>query len=280
MIENYAQELKFHIPEELRQYVFAVIKGETESAVQTTFPIHPTGFPLLVSVYNDAPIVRIHGERSHIAPRLSVNGQIDKDDIALEINGKFGQVALVLSPTATYYLFHKPGIHFSNLCQSFDEVTPTSSQGLVGELAHCKLPEEHLPILLEIVRHLSKTRLPPIEWLDTSITRILSKDGKVTQTELAEQSGVGVRHFRRKFKEVVGIGPKYFCKIIQLNTIFERLKSAEQDQLHQLALDCGYYDQAHFINDFNRLIGSSPTHFLKGKHAFVQSYLGRKEFRT
>ena len=70
------------------------------------------------------------------------------------------------------------------------------------------------------------------------------------------------------------MSPKYFCKVIQINFNFELLRTSNTEKLHHLALDCGYYDQAHFINDFNRFIGESPTKFLRGQHGFVKSYSG------
>ena len=276
MIENYAEEVDFPIPPELRQYIYATIKGETESPVQVVYPVHPIGFPVFLSVYNEIPTIYSNGERFDPNYRLMVNGQIDRDDIQIGIDGKFGQIAFLLSPTATYYLFHKPGTYFTNHCRDFKTILPIACKDWIGRLSQCELPEQHLPIMLEIVAVLSKNRLPPLDWLDTSVAAILSRNGKISQGALAEMAGVGSRHFRRKFKEIIGISPKYFCKIIQLNTIFEHLKSSNTDELHRLALDCGYYDQAHFINDFTRLIGSSPTHFLNGKHAYVQSYLGRR----
>lgn len=278
MIKNYAEEFDFPIPAELRQYVFASIIGETIAPIQITFPVHPIGFPLLVFIYNAIPKVRINGQRQALNTRLTINGQIDKADIEIEINGKFGQIGLVLSPTATYYLFHRPGIHFSNRCRNFETALSMDCKSLTDRLPQCETSEERLHILLEILAALSKNRLPPLNWLDASVGAILSKNGKISQTELTEISGIGPRHFRRKFKEIIGITPKYFCKVIQLNTIFEHLKSCNADELHRLALDCGYYDQSHFINDFNRLIGSSPGHFLSGEHAYVQTYLGRKDF--
>lgn len=279
MIKTYAEEFDFPIPAELRQYVVTSIIGETKELIQATLPVHPTGFPLLVFVFNDIAAIKINGKRQAPHARLTVNGQIDKADIELEIDGKFGQIGWVLSPTATYYLFHRPGIHFSNHCRNFKTVSPVDCTSLTDRLQHCETSEERFPILLEIIAVLSKNRLPPVEWLDASIAAILSKNGNISQTELTEISDIGSRHFRRKFKKIIGITPKYFCKVIQLNTIFEHLKSSNANELHHLALDCGYYDQSHFIHDFNRLIGASPSDFLSGEHAFVQTYLGRKDLK-
>ncbi|QCX01581.1 helix-turn-helix transcriptional regulator [Aggregatimonas sangjinii] len=276
MIKNYAKELNYPIPENLKQFVIASIYGESDTKINVKFPVHPIGFPLLVSIFNDIPLVYVRGEKTPRNKRLTINGQISNADIEVEIDGVFGQIGFVLHPTATYYLFHRTGTFFSNKCQNFDAVTPIAFPEIFKELERCSSPEDRLPILLELIRELAKNRLPPIPWLDDSLEEIFSKNGKVSQTMLAENSGVGVRHYRRKFKEIIGVSPKYFCKVIQLNTIFELLKTSNTAEIHRLALDCGYYDQAHFVNEFRQMIGESPTHFLKGKHAYVASYLGRK----
>lgn len=122
---------------------------------------------------------------------------------------------------------------------------------------------------------LSNSKLPHINWLDATLAEIFGRNGIVSQTELLDKIRMGPRHFRRRFKEIIGVSPKYYCKVVQLNAIFDLLKIRETEKLHHLALDCGYYDQSHFINDFNRLIGESPEKFLNGEHAFVKTYLGQ-----
>lgn len=127
------------------------------------------------------------------------------------------------------------------------------------------------------MENLVKDRLPSIPWLDEAVEKMYKHNGNVAQDIIIQHLGISGRHFRRKFKEVIGVPPKYFCKVIQLVTIFEMIKNPDSGKLHDLALECGYYDQAHFINDFNKMIGQSPQKFLKGKHAFVRSYLGRRD---
>src|SRR5690606_4774085 len=167
------------------------------------------------------------------------------------------------------------GDYFLNGSISFDEVFPLDSDNLLRKLSHCEILQERADLLMGFLSNLEKNKLPPINWLDTSLATIFGRNGKISQAELLEKIGLGTRHFRRKFKEIIGVPPKYYCKVVQLNTIFELLRNSEAEKLHHLALDCGYYDQAHFINDFNRLIGESPEKFLHGKHAFVKTYLGQ-----
>jgi len=64
------------------------------------------------------------------------------------------------------------------------------------------------------MKKIARLRRPPIDWLDSSVEKIIENNGKITQKNLVERIDVGQRHFRRKFKEVIGVLPKYFCKVV------------------------------------------------------------------
>jgi AraC-like DNA-binding protein len=70
--------------------------------------------------------------------------------------------------------------------------------------------------------------------------------------------------------------PKHYCKVIQLSSVFRLNEKSKSDQLLDIALACGFYDQSHFITTFKQSIGLSPTKFLNREHAFLQSCLGMK----
>ena len=42
-----------------------------------------------------------------------------------------------------------------------------------------------------------------------------------------------------------------------------RFEAGDEVEFAALAQDLGYYDQAHFINDFRKLIGQPPAAYLK-----------------
>lgn len=276
MVKSFASFLEYNLPDELKPFIAAVIHGESEAETQFTYPVHAIGFPLIIHVYGDLPILHVNGTVAKARSRLNLAGQIFDTEPKIEIDGTFGQIGFVLYPSATYYLFHKKGDFFLNSWRTFEATISNGVEGLHKDLNQCKTPIDRVPVLLDFLKKLAENRLPPIPWLDEALGEILRKNGVVGQEELAENAGISLRHFRRKFKEIVGVAPKYFCKVIQLNTIFELIKTADADKLHHMALDCGYYDQAHFINDFRKLIGDSPSGFLKGEHAYVKTYLGRR----
>ena len=274
-MKKFAEKLDFKIPQELQPYIVAAILGESDTVIHTTYPVHPTGFPLIIYVYSDIPILHINGNKVYPKSRLHLAGQIYNASCAIEIKGMFGQIGFVLYPTAPYYLFHKSGEYSLNKWKDFKETSPLNIETLYHTLENCKNVIERLDILIGFLQQLHLNRLPAIKWLDQSILEIYKSNGNISQEEIAEIANISLRHFRRRFKEVIGVPPKYFCKVVQLNTVFELLNGGDTDKLHYLALDCGYYDQAHFIKDFKKLIGESPNNFLTGKHAYVKTYLGR-----
>jgi len=275
MIKSFATKLDYKIPQELQQYVIAIIHGESEDTIDVIYPVFPTGFPLVINIYNDIPTLHINNQVIHPNSRLQIAGQIYNTEVNIEIKGTFGQIGLVLYPSAPYYLFHKMGDSFLNRWCNLESSSPLSIKNLSNDLSNCQTPLDRVSILLEFVKLLHSNRLPEIEWLDKTLHKIYSLGGKISQENLAEKAEISLRHFRRKFKDVIGVSPKYFCKVIQLNTVFEMLSANDTEKLHHLALDCGYYDQAHFINDFKKLIGKSPVNFLTGEHSYVKTYLGR-----
>lgn len=275
---NLFQKIDYEIPVILRPFVMAVVQGETASAIRTRMSAPPTGFPLLIYVYGDYPKLNINGKSfvSTTVP-LNVAGQIDVSGIRMEVDGVFGQIGLVLHPLAPYYLFNIHGNEIRNDWKGLLGALPSNSRKHFESISRDMEPLRIISHILDALQNLLKCRTAPIEWLDFTIFEIFKHNGAVSLTKLVDKTNISERHFRRKFKEIIGISPKYFCKVIQLNSVFELIKSGSSEKLHTLALDYGYYDQAHFINDFNRLIGESPVNFLNGEFIHLKSYLGRNK---
>jgi len=70
------------------------------------------------------------------------------------------------------------------------------------------------------------------------------------------------RHYRRRFEETVGLPPKLFQRIRRFQSALSVLG---QRPIAEVALECGYYDQAHLVRDFKQFSGLTPTAWLRGQ---------------
>lgn len=80
--------------------------------------------------------------------------------------------------------------------------------------------------------------------------------GCVGIDELADQSGLSQRQLRRNCLALTGLTPKQLCRAFRFRHAAANAKSAKPGDWSDLAPDCGYYDQAHFINEFRALSAS------------------------
>jgi methylphosphotriester-DNA--protein-cysteine methyltransferase len=71
------------------------------------------------------------------------------------------------------------------------------------------------------------------------------------------------------FEKHVGIRPKYFSSLMQFQHVLRALESEQQFSWTQLAHDSGYFDQAHFINEFKRFSGLTPVTYLGEKGEYL-----------
>jgi AraC-like DNA-binding protein len=95
------------------------------------------------------------------------------------------------------------------------------------------------------------------------VTRIFQEADIKTVDDLVSRTGIGKRSLQRIFNEYVGISPKWVIRRYRLHELVERIKSGESLDWVNLALELGYFDQSHLINDFRSIIGYSPIRYQK-----------------
>ncbi|MEO6864531.1 MAG: AraC family transcriptional regulator [Gemmatimonadaceae bacterium] len=88
--------------------------------------------------------------------------------------------------------------------------------------------------------------------------------------ELARQFGMSTRMLQRLFSRCVGVSPKWVIRRYRLQEAAEQLSGGAVADWSGLALNLGYFDQAHFINDFRSLIGLSPAEYARRARSKIQ----------
>jgi AraC-like DNA-binding protein len=60
----------------------------------------------------------------------------------------------------------------------------------------------------------------------------------------------------------VGLAPKLFCRVRRFQKVVRMISAGQPVDWAEVALTCGYFDQAHFIHDFRAFSGINPTSYL------------------
>jgi AraC-like DNA-binding protein len=93
--------------------------------------------------------------------------------------------------------------------------------------------------------------------------------GERTIAAVSGQAGFSARRFIQIFREEVGLTPKLYCRIRRFRRVLGRIGSGGEVRWTDIALACGYYDQAHFIHDFHAFSGINPSQYLARRGAWA-----------
>ncbi|WP_166355941.1 helix-turn-helix domain-containing protein [Phytoactinopolyspora limicola] len=124
-------------------------------------------------------------------------------------------------------------------------------------------PDDHSRV--EFCDEFLRNRLPPADQgyqlvLDMVATMLGSRTiTKVSQ--VAELHGCSIRSVQRLFQRYVGVGPKWVIRRYRLHDAAEMLAADDTIDATTMAVELGWFDQAHFIRDFNHVVGMTPGEY-------------------
>jgi AraC-like DNA-binding protein len=110
--------------------------------------------------------------------------------------------------------------------------------------------------------------------------RLLRAGGAVRVSDLAAETGWSSRHLTGRFRTEIGLTPKAAARVIRFSRarhllIRQATAPAEAGdigyRLADLAVACGYFDQAHLAREFRSLAGCPPSQWLTEEFRNIQA---------
>lgn len=94
-----------------------------------------------------------------------------------------------------------------------------------------------------------------------ALDKIYRTRGNITMKEIGLEFGYSTRYIRKQFEAHIGISPKLFCRIVRFQSSLSMLLNQEHNKPFDIIATHGFYDQAHFINEFKSFGCNSPLQF-------------------
>jgi AraC-like DNA-binding protein len=83
--------------------------------------------------------------------------------------------------------------------------------------------------------------------------------------ELASRLGVSHKQMIARFDCRVGLTPKVTSRVLRFRKSLAAAHGASEPDWPDLAAGCGYYDQAHFIHEFQEFAGMTPSQYHRNR---------------
>ena len=153
---------------------------------------------------------------------------------------------------------------FSNRFFSLQDLWGSSVLALRDQLREIPTPTARLRCFEDFLTRKFADRLAAISGPRHDMVRYaLSRFARVPRVSsvryVAQSAGLSERRFSQVFREQVGFSPKVWTRIQRFQRTVAQLHAGVDLPWAELALDCGYYDQSHFANEFRAFSGIDAT---------------------
>lgn len=171
-------------------------------------------------------------------------------------------VGIQFRPGGAFPFLRVPGGEVANCSLALEDVWGRGA----GELRERLLEADSAPEMFGILeRGLLQQLARPLELhpaIDFARAHICRAPQVATVAGVMERIGLSQRRFIEIFRDQVGLTPKAFCRVRRFQRVLARVHRRKAVDWAQVALDGGYYDQAHFIHDFQDFAGMTPGAYL------------------
>jgi AraC-like DNA-binding protein len=250
-------------------YVTAAPRGPLSGLVESIWvyegeaPAHtrdrrlPTGSVDLVVGLRDDSTVVVSGPFTH-AFVLDTAEQRDTLGVAFKVGGAGALLGLPLD-------------ELSNLHVPLAELWRSDAAELRERVLDAPTAEAKLEAAQRVLSaRLARVMRPPHPATGRAARRIDAVPEGCRIAELSETFGLSQRRFEQIFRADIGMTPKAYQRLQRFRRALARIEDAAGVGWAAFARDCGYYDQAHLINDFRAHSGLTPPEYLASRAgAFV-----------
>lgn len=179
------------------------------------------------------------------------------------ISTDFGIFGAYLYPFAIPLFFGIPASVVSNQEPAMSDLLEEEGTELEEKIMIAKNNHERVAILSAYLQKKLKNAVSTHQNIFSSIQFIIQKNGCIDVDMLARKYFLSTRQFERNFKQYAGFSPKLYSRIIRFQSVLGEY-GKQNKTLTEIAYDCGYYDQSHFIHDFKEFSGYHPGSYFSG----------------
>jgi AraC-like DNA-binding protein len=252
---------KFYTPHPLLQefiQCIMVVHAEVNAADGPVIcPYPPTPQNSLFFYINDRIKVKMEGEKDFTSQPRSVIVGPQLTNVRLDINKNHKAVRVGFHPGGLHRLL---GFSLSEMIDiSFD------AEDIFGSEMKQLNMELQEPVGFDNINNVIQkfllekvTALKPALPIDRAMLELVRREGNTSIEKMASLSCLSLRQFERKCKDRIGLPPKLFARLIRFSKAYRLRENCAQLSWTNIAYECGYFDQTHFIRDFKEFAGVAP----------------------
>ena len=269
---------KFPIPAELASLVKSIWMLESDVPAKkhldfAEYTLFANAFPSMVFQYKGLGFLKVSiKKKSEPVPLFHLYGP-SPNPVDLVTSGSFGMFGIDFLPYAIKLLFGLDAVDITSQVVDLNLLPGLRGHHLPEAVSIAKTNKERFKCLISFLTDLAIKANKPDPIIEAGVNYIYSNKGLASIDQLCKYLGYSTRQVERKFKDLNGLSPKLYSRIIRFQCSIKNFNTGTRGSLNQLALNSGYADQAHFIREFSEFSSLSPRHFFINKEAPILPFV-------
>lgn len=181
----------------------------------------------------------------------------------LDTSKPFTMIGVAFKPGGGFPFVGLPAGELHNLGVPLDAVWGRDADALRDRLLDAKTPAARFGIVERALVKKAAGRMEGHPAVRYALRQFDTSAPARSVADVTAQIGLSSRRFIELFRNEVGLTPKLFCRIRRFQQVLDDIDQATEVEWTRVALQCGYFDQAHFIHDFRAFSGVNPSTYLR-----------------
>jgi AraC-like DNA-binding protein len=228
-------------------------------------------FELLINLHEE-PRHTFHLD--HLCAVASFHGSwiagMHSQPVVIDTAPNSSMMGIHFRPGGAAAVFRIPASELCDQVVGMEALWGSDAQRLRNQLLDAPTPQARFRSLENfLLRNVAQYENPLIAH---AIRILQNAPEEASVKKIAAEIGWSHKHLIEKFHATVGMSPKRFSRVQRFQRAVRTLQRAAPQSFTDLALKCGYYDQAHFNSEFKIFSGLTPTEFVRdaqGRENFI-----------
>ncbi|NOQ14067.1 MAG: helix-turn-helix domain-containing protein [Methyloprofundus sp.] len=236
------------------------INTDIHSPIDTKEYLHPEGG--MGIILNYAEPLQFDGIAQTAPCILDGTNTLTRE---LGLTGVLDAVGIRFKPAGAHLLFSLPLHELKNETLALADTPLKNYPDLYSRLSHAKTLLSKVSTIEDWLCKSLQPEANTSNIVNKSLQLIKNQNGLVTIDSVAKKLDYNQRRIERLFNSQVGMTAKEYSRNLRIKTARSYIKSNKYSSFAEMAYDLGYYDQAHFINQFKNVMGITPREYFRKK---------------
>lgn len=251
----------------ISRYIYRSLFTPGDNYTEKAMPFRPAS-SIDFFIGHPFDTIDCHTGQSIPFTRCTIRGPRTCKKYIIRLRARFVSFTIRFHPTGLYRLSGIPMDRFTDKAMPGADISLLPFDTICERMLYAGSISACTEIIEEYLLPLAIKRRPVPGITEQIAQELIQRKGQACVRDLAAKNYLSARQLERNFKKEIGVSPKTYSRMIRLHSLIQSKISNPAAKWTTLAYEYNFFDQMHFIREFNDFLELNPSKFIPAEFAF------------